>query len=121
MKRYPIIPCAAPRMTQADKWKRRECVLKYFAFRDDIKRHNVQFANGQAVTFIIPFPASYGKKKRNSLLDEPHTLKPDIDNLIKAFLDSLYENDCHISEIHAFKRWGDNGAIIVQDCSYVLS
>lgn len=121
MKRYPITPCPAPRMTQSDKWKKRDCVVRYFAFRDAIKHYDVQFTSGQAVTFIIPFPASYSQKKCYSLLDKPHTLKADIDNLVKAFLDSLYENDSHISEIHAFKRWGDNGAIIIQDCSYVLS
>ncbi|HHE6457291.1 TPA: RusA family crossover junction endodeoxyribonuclease, partial [Proteus mirabilis] len=34
MKVFNIEPVPKPRMTQADKWKKRPPVLKYFAFKD---------------------------------------------------------------------------------------
>jgi len=119
-KSYPITPCPAPRMTQSDKWNKRDCVMRYFAFRDEVKLYDVQYENGQAVTFVIPFPASYSKKKRAALLGQPHTLKPDKDNLMKALLDSIYDDDSHINETHEYKIWGNTGAIIIQDCKCKL-
>lgn len=118
-KNYPITPCPAPRMTQSDKWNKRDCVVKYFAFKDAVKLHGVTFEAGQGVTFVIPFPASYSKKKRQELLGKPHLLKPDRDNLEKALFDSLFENDSHIHMGASRKIWGEEGAIIIQDMQLI--
>ena len=52
--------------------------------------------------------------KTKDLDGKPHTLKPDLDNLIKAFQDSLLDND---SFIHTYKNiskiWGYDGKIII--------
>lgn len=112
---YDITPRPAPRMTKADRWKKRPCVLRYFAFRDECKLKNVTFDNGQSITFVVPFPKSYSKKKKQSLDGQPHTLKPDIDNLTKALFDALYDDDAHIWHIAGLKKiWGYEGKIIIK-------
>lgn len=110
---YSITPCPAPRMTQSDKWKKRACVLRYFAFRDEIKLHKVSYVSGQHVIFHIPMPKTWSKAKRANMDGMPHKQKPDIDNLCKSWLDSIFDDDCQIWKISAEKRWGVIGQIEV--------
>lgn len=102
-------------MTRADKWKKRDCVLRYFAFKEECQSKGVKFENGQSITFILPFPKSYSDKKKRELDGQPHTLKPDTDNLLKSLLDALYQNDAHIWHIAEIKKlWGYQGKIIIK-------
>jgi len=39
---YNINPVPKPRMTQSDKWKKRPPVLRYFAFKDECRIHDVE-------------------------------------------------------------------------------
>ena len=39
MIRYPLTGMAKPRMTKADTWKKRPIVLKYWAYKDSIKKN----------------------------------------------------------------------------------
>lgn len=41
VKVFNIEPVPKPRMTQADKWKKRPPVLKYFAFKDEVKLNKI--------------------------------------------------------------------------------
>jgi Holliday junction resolvase RusA-like endonuclease len=110
--KYPIAPVPAPRMTRSDKWKKRPCVMRYFDFRDKVKEHNVSFDNGQSITFYMPMPKSWGKKKKTLMDGQPHQQKPDIDNLCKALLDSLFDDDSHIHHIGSLKKiWAYDGSI----------
>ena len=45
--------------------------------------------------------------------------KPDLDNLIKAIGDAVYQNDSAIWDIHTTKRWGREGKIIVKASSEI--
>lgn len=108
---YSITPCPAPRMTQSDKWKKRACVLRYFAFRDEIKLHKVTYVSGQHVIFYMPMPKTWSKVQRANMAGMPHMQKPDIDNLIKALLDGIYGEDCQIWRISAEKVWSTIGQI----------
>ena len=116
---YDITPCPAPRMTKADAWKKRPCVLRYFAFKDEIESKKVTYNCGQAITFVIPFPKSYSKNKREGLNGKPHLLTPDADNLLKALLDAIFsqssgKNDSHVWHIGEIKKiWGHTGKIII--------
>ena len=101
-------------MTQSDRWRKRPCVLRYFAFRDDVKRYNVTVKNGDSITFVMPVKKSYSKKKTASLIGAGHGNKPDLDNLLKALLDSIFDDDSHIYELHVTKIWGLEGKIIIQ-------
>jgi Holliday junction resolvase RusA-like endonuclease len=112
-----IDPCAKPRMTRSDKWKKRPAVLKYRAFCDllnwtlHVNHLDDLDLNSKHIIFIISMPKSWSKKKKASMASEPHTQKPDLDNLLKALFDAIYGDDSHIHTIHASKMWGWHGAI----------
>ena len=64
-KKYHITPIAKPRMTRRDKWAKRPCVERYFAYRDLVRLHKVFFPEFWAhVIFFLPMPKSWSKKKR---------------------------------------------------------
>ena len=69
------------------------------------------------VTFIMPFPKSYSKKKRSDLDGDYCYTKPDLDNLEKALYDAMngiiYKDDCQIVEHTVRKIWGEVGMIKV--------
>lgn len=115
MMRYEITPVAAPRQVRSDQWNPRPQVKKYRAFRDQVRLQRVAVPQeGTWVTFVLPMPASWPKYKRSEMDGEPHCQKPDIDNLLKALLDSVYGDDCGVHEISARKVCGRKGAIIVE-------
>lgn len=108
-KTYDITPVAKPRMTRSDKWKKRPATAKYWAFKDEVKRLGIQVPeSGAHVTFHMPVPGC-GKDR----VGKPHQQVPDVDNLVKALLDAIYEDDAHIWDIRATKLWSDKGMIEV--------
>ena len=107
-KSYLIKPVPAPRMTRSDRWKKRDCVMRYFAFRDEVKRLEIIVENGDTITFHVPMPKSWTNKKRAKMLHMPHQQRPDVDNLCKALLDSIFEEDSHIYDIRIRKFWTDS-------------
>ena len=113
MTEYNIIPVAKPRMTRADKWKRRECVLKYWAFKDECLEAGVVIENNQDITFVLPMPKSWGKKHKTEQDGEPHQSKKDLDNLLKALWDACCDEDQHLHTVTARKVWGYEGKIII--------
>ena len=64
-------------------------------------------ASGLSVTFYIPMPKSWSKKKKKQLHGFLCQSRPDLDNLLKAFADSLTSEDKYIANITATKRWVD--------------
>jgi Holliday junction resolvase RusA-like endonuclease len=62
---------------------------------------------GLSVTFYIPCPQSWSDKKKRENHGRLHQSRPDIDNLTKAFLDSLVAEDKFIANITLSKRWVD--------------
>jgi Holliday junction resolvase RusA-like endonuclease len=100
-------------MTRSDKWKKRPCVIRYFDFRDAIKAQGVTYEAGQEIVFLMPMPKSWSKKNKAEMCGMPHMQKPDIDNLVKALLDSIYEDDSHIHTIKAKKIWSYEGQILI--------
>lgn len=111
---YPITPVAKPRMTRADRWKHRPIVDRYMTFKDLVRYHRVEYCIGDGVVFGIPVPKSWSKAKKKVHINQPHEHTPDIDNLLKALFDALYENDAHIWKVGRLeKRWADEGYIKV--------
>lgn len=113
---YDIVPVAKPRMTQSDRWKKRPPVLKYWAFKDECNAKGVKLEeSGQHVTFGIPMPKSWSKKKRFEMMEMPHQQRPDIDNLAKALMDAVLKEDCAVWEIKLTKIWSTIGYIMIRD------
>ena len=71
------------------------------------------------IYITVPIPASYSKKRSTACLSglERPCKKPDIDNIIKAFLDSMnnivYADDTQVVSLHSTKRYGTVGMVEV--------
>jgi Holliday junction resolvase RusA-like endonuclease len=111
---YPITPVPKPRMTRSDRWKKRPAVLRYFAFKDQVREMNVQLPVPYKVVFHIEMPKSWSKKKRAAMNGQPHLQKPDKDNLEKSLLDSVFEEDSHVWSGWTEKRWAETGFISIE-------
>ncbi len=114
MKTYKITPVPAPRMTRSDRWKKRPCVMRYFAFRDQVKALGIELQSPCKVTFYIPMPDSWSQRKKNDFNGKPHMNRGDIDNYCKALLDSVFDEDAHMWSIALEKRWAEEGSITVE-------
>ncbi len=67
MPKYIINPVGKPRMTRRDKWKQRPPVMRYRMFCDEARLHGIQLPeNGAHVTFVLPMPKTWSKKKTRS-------------------------------------------------------
>ncbi|MBH2937751.1 RusA family crossover junction endodeoxyribonuclease [Serratia marcescens] len=116
MKTYSIIPVPKPRMTQRDRWALRPPVLRYRAFCDEVRHNRISLPeSGYHVTFVMPMPPSWSKKKRAEMVGKPHQQKPDADNLLKALMDAIYSEDCAVWDVRVTKRWGNAGEIIIKE------
>jgi Holliday junction resolvase RusA-like endonuclease len=100
-------------MTQRDRWAKRQCVLKFFAFKDAIKQscywepHNLLSLESFDIEFYIPMPKSWSKKKKAEMNGTPHKQRPDLDNFIKGWCDTVFEEDSVVWRFKASKRWTD--------------
>lgn len=112
---WNITPIGAPRLNRFDAWKKRPRVLRYFAFRDAValqmKKDGIDRDKlfRLVATFFIPMPKSWSKKKHILMKNTPHQQKPDIDNMVKALLDSIFRegDDCKVYSVVALKYWTD--------------
>ncbi|MBU2709176.1 RusA family crossover junction endodeoxyribonuclease [Zooshikella marina] len=112
---YAITPNTKPRMTRADKWKQRPCVMQYRAYKDALRALSIELPeSGYHLIFVLPMPKSWSKKKRAEMRGQPHKATPDKDNLEKGLLDALFVDDAHIWDGRVSKYWGDEGQIIVK-------
>ena len=113
MIKLDITPVPKPRQTQSDKWKKRPPVLRYRAFADEVrlKMPKDYDMNYKRVTFYMPMPKSWTKKKREEMDMHGHQQKPDVDNLCKALLDAMYADDSYVFSISVLKLWAEKGAI----------
>ena len=125
---FDVIPMGAVRMSQSDRWKtnpdhadpkkrQREVVTKYFAYKNTLrgqaKQMNFEFKNHLDAVFIVPIPDSFSEKKKQRLNGTPVKTKPDIDNYVKAFMDSLKSEDGDVWYTKAIKVYGFKGSILV--------
>lgn len=112
-------PVAKPRMTRADAWKKRKCVLDYWEFKDEInKQANEQgFELGEKyrVTFYIEIPKSRKTGKKKAVDGQPHKQRPDGDNMVKALNDCLLDEDSGVWYTVSIKRWSTEPKIVVEN------
>lgn len=104
-------PIPKPRMTQSDKWKKRPAVNRYRAYCNILrlidnrlsgKISDILDSGRVKIVFHMPIPKSRKKTTKNG---DPHQVKPDIDNLVKAVFDAICKNDSHIYKVQAEKRY----------------
>jgi Holliday junction resolvase RusA-like endonuclease len=101
-------------MTRSDKWKKRPCVMRYRAFRDRVREMGMEIKAPCKITFYLPMPPSWSKKKCAAFNGQPHMNKPDIDNLIKSVFDAVFEDDAHIWSVAAEKFWSEKPMITIE-------
>jgi Holliday junction resolvase RusA-like endonuclease len=122
-----ITPQTHVRATQGDKvffripidnlrpagLKRRLRLEKYNQYKEDLlaaakEKHFILPPEGCGITFYIPLPKSWGKKKRAAFHGKLHQSKPDLSNLLKALEDALCAEDKYIAHYGELcKRWVD--------------
>jgi Holliday junction resolvase RusA-like endonuclease len=117
--RLNIPPCPKPRMTKADRWRKRQSVLKFFAFRDAVRQSpawkTLELLDMESfeIEFHVPMPKSWSKKKKGYMNGSAHQQRPDLDNYLKAWKDSVYEEDAVVWRVKASKLWTDGTGHIV--------
>ena len=67
--------------------------------------------------FLIQVPPSWGRKKRTEHIGQPHTQKPDADNLAKALIDAVYRNedDAHVWNYATTKLWSGMSGFVISE------
>ena len=110
---FDVNPVGKPRQTQQDKWKKRPCVMRYRAYADTVKAQAKDWTvpeHGFRLVFHVEAP-----KTKQERAGTPHHLKPDIDNLTKAFFDALEDEDKYIWDCRTTAYWTkmDEGKIEV--------
>ena len=109
-----------PRMTQRDKWLKRAATSQYWlqcdALRAQATKHGWTVPDRLSIDFYAPMPQSWTPQKKKLMTYAPHQSKPDIDNLVKAFLDAFGE-DKHVHLVYASKQWtpGIEAVIVVRE------
>lgn len=110
----PLEPIPKPRMTQRDRWAKRPAVVRYYAFCDSLRELvKDEVPPVLVLRFNITMPKSWSNKKRLEMVGKPHQQRPDIDNLIKAYMDALCEDDSYVWSVKAQKQWSEQGSIEV--------
>ena len=124
MKKLKINPIPKPRMTRADTWKKRPCVVKYWAYKDELRvllnNHNIKIGDNICIEFHVAMPKSWSKKRKNEMNGLNHTKRPDVDNLLKGFMDAIFEEDSHIHTVYAKKYWAKEPSIVILNCQEFL-
>lgn len=108
-----VVPMGKPRMTRRDKWMVRPAVARYREFSDALRKffEMVPLKNISELSWeaYIPMPESWSAKKKALMSGTPHRTKPDRDNIDKAILDSLFDDDSGIYTGKMTKLWDDGG------------
>ncbi|MGN7243268.1 RusA family crossover junction endodeoxyribonuclease [Bacillus paralicheniformis] len=128
----PVEPMGAVRMTGRGKFVNKNA-QRYLAYKDFIKLHAQKQMKGELfesgalhvdLTFVMPIPKSWSKKKQRESIGTLHTKKPDIDNLVKGAFDALnkvaWKDDNQVSQVTARKLYGLDPGIIIQVRDYTI-
>tara|TARA_R110002020_G_scaffold3546_4_gene15860 strand:+ start:4650 stop:5051 length:402 start_codon:yes stop_codon:yes gene_type:complete len=113
---FDVVPIAAPRMNQADRWKKRPCVVRYFEYRDQVRaiaaEQGFTLPGQFSVRFYLAMPRSWSKRKKQEHDGKPHQAKPDADNLLKGWMD-CFGDDQHVWNVCASKLWSASPCVLL--------
>lgn len=106
-------------MTHSDRWNVRLPVVRYRQFADKLRLlwGDRVVSDRLDLTFVLPMPRSWSKGKKIAMDGKPHQQKPDVDNLCKAYLDSLLDDDSRVWDVRSRKLWGVEGRIVIRKVS----
>lgn len=96
-----------------EKTARYENLVKLAAQTAMAARSPIEDAVLLGVVAYMPIPASWSQKKKDAAVREEikPTIRPDLDNIIKALKDGMnavvWKDDSQVVEIHAAKRYSD--------------
>ena len=117
---FDVVPKPAPRLVYSDKWSKRPTATKYYNYKNTLiflaKLNRFVLQPEMELIFEMPIPKGGSKKQQEEYrqrLGTPHQQKPDIDNLIKGFMDAMAKEDSHVWNISARKVWAKDGKIKV--------
>jgi Holliday junction resolvase RusA-like endonuclease len=85
--------------------------MQYRAFADELRLRVGRCESVRRLVFYMPMPMSWSLNVRLQMNGTAHQHKPDLDNLVKAVFDALFEDDQFIWDLHATKVWSETGAI----------
>lgn len=75
------------------------------------RKENYTRAVKVVMFFVFPIRKSWTKKKQKAMLNNFHTIKPDLDNLEKTVLDALnglaFKDDSQVCEVTKIKAWSE--------------
>lgn len=110
----PGPPMGKPRQTRADRWKKRDCVLRYRSWADYARFCVLaagltlpapeQIVDVSWTAYFAP-PKSMSKVKQKALIGQRHRQKPDRDNVDKSLLDAIFHDDKGVADGTLRKRW----------------
>ena len=105
-------PPGKPRMTRRDKWAKRPAVMRYRDWSDRLRAAAGNLLpradKVTSITWSAYFapPKSWKIVNRVDAIGELHRAKPDLDNIAKAVLDSLWpDDDSAIAVMQCDKAW----------------
>jgi len=117
-----VSPQPKPRISHKGRFTK--VAKRYYAYCDALRwtaaQHRYTPGNSLTLSFVIPMPKSWGKKKKQEMDGKPHQQRPDLSNLVKAFEDALLPEssggDSAIYEYcHVKKIWGIEGKILIHE------
>ena len=104
-------------MVRSDTWAGRRVVAFYWQYKDMLnliaRRKKYSIGDMLDIVFYLPMPDSWSKKKKREMNGKPHQQKPDVDNLLKGFTDSLMAEDKNLYKVKISKYWAVMGRIEV--------
>jgi Holliday junction resolvase RusA-like endonuclease len=115
-----ITPMGKPRMVKSDAWKKRPCVVRYWAFKDDLNylcdKAGYRLEKSMYATFHFQMPKSWPKKTKLEKMGTPHDQRSDLDNCVKAICDCLLPSgDEKVWLIGVNKIWAERPGIVFYD------
>ena len=61
----------------------------------------------------MTMPKSWSKKKKAAHVGKPHQVKPDLDNVLKGFMDALRTEDASVYAVSASKFWSERPGVVL--------
>lgn len=102
--RHKLRPSGLKRLLRIEKYNKYKVELSAEAKAKGFKMPH----QGASIKFFIPVPKSWSKKKKKQYHQTLHQSRPDLDNYLKALVDSICDEDKYIAHYGELaKYWVD--------------